>query len=247
MKVLAEGDWHGNREFIQQFYDEYLPTVQVDKIVHTGDLTVAWGPSDCESFFDFLAELVARSGIPFYFIDGNHEYFDVLFERYLKGDTERFVEIRPNLFYIPRGYAWEWDGVRFMGFGGAYSIKGSSSVMYQNWFPNEEQASYADIERAMSRGKVDVLITHDAPLEVEQLNQLYLAKPNEGCQASRKVISAIVESCQPKIEIHGHHHYDYSEIVHHPWGDVKTIGLSADYTSTNKSQCAFVLDTELVT
>lgn len=246
MRVLGLGDVHGNQNFLDQFYQRYLPYVKVDKIIQAGDLTIAWKGQNVETFFDHLAELVRLSGIPFYFIDGNHEYFDVLFEKYLKGDTERFVEIRPNVFYIPRGYAWEWDGVRFMGFGGAYSIKGSDSVMYVNWFPNEEQASYADIDRAMDRGKVDVLVTHDAPVEIKTLNKLYEGHEDPGCQASRKVISAIAEACQPSVEMHGHHHHDYTETWHAPWGDVEVVGLNADYTSFANDECVYILDTDTI-
>ena len=244
MRVLSLGDVHGNREFLLQFYKHYLPTVNCDVIVQVGDLTISWGGCDVEEFFDYLAELVRISGIPFYFIDGNHEYFNVLFEKYLKGDTERFVEIRPNVFYIPRGFAWEWDGVRFMGMGGAYSFRGSDSKLMVNWFPQQEQASYADIDRALGRGRVDVLFTHDVPKGTYHMTKLHEHHTDERCETVRRNLYAVAESCKPRINIHGHHHQQYRELWEASWGDVRVVGLNADYTSFTNNECVYLLDTE---
>lgn len=82
-------------------------------------------PKTLQSARDILKEF----GLWMRFVDGNHDNFTWLaglgaFAPDNGGaiirDTE--VALADNIWYLPRGYTWEWNGLRCMALGGAYSI-----------------------------------------------------------------------------------------------------------------------------
>lgn len=244
MIIAAGGDVHANISFVEKFYKEVAAPYNADVIVQVGDTTLAWSRNVIEDFLDQVNALAVKYGIPFYFIDGNHEDFYTLFQKYMQDHTEGFVELRANVFYIPRGFAWEWDGVRFMGFGGAFSVNYASLTEFVNWFP-EEEASFSDIERALSRGEVDVLFCHDAPATIRFMDELYAGIEIAGCARNRDTLLKVCESAKPDLLIHGHHHVSYEEDWAAPWGAVKVRGLAADYTYDVMSDTYMIVDTSV--
>lgn len=203
MRILLAGDTHGNRGHVKYLFDQAV-RFSCDRIVQLGDFGY-WPHAN--DFDEYVARLSKQSEIPFYWLDGNHENFDIL-EREADMDSARPVQMENGLWYLPRGCTWEWEGVRYMAFGGAYSIDKEWRMEGVSWWP-QELPTVAQQSRALDRGSVDILLTHDAPDGIcPIITPGY--KGDEISSVNRRWISALVDAVQPKILVHGHMHHRYS-------------------------------------
>lgn len=213
MKLLLIGDIHMNVERAEEINDLAIDQ-EIDKVIGLGDFGYTFAP-------DFVAE-VSGQDIPWYFIDGNHDDHTLL-----KHDANEIVRFHDNLFYIPRGYVWEWEGKTFAGMGGAYSIDKVYRTAYVSWWP-EEQISMGDYYRFQenAHGKtIDIMLSHEAPSSlIEYLSEGQIMK---GGEEDRIILERILHEFPPKIWLHGHWHYAYE------YHDDKThfIGLGCDQDS----------------
>lgn len=155
---------------------------------------------------------------------------------------EGFWVIRPGVFYIPRGNRWSWNGVRLMGLGGAYSVdkgwrvaslrrrieheeqknayrraKGHPErdvweqvVRFQSWWP-EEELTDAEVEAALVDPKpIDVLFTHDKPFAS---SPRWNRKAGPECEPNQRRIQTVVNTLHPRLLVHGHLHYRYTDVI----------------------------------
>lgn len=250
MRILLAGDIHGNAKHLQYLYARAVDN-DVDCIVQLGDYGYWEHMKGGPEFLEVNADLAHHFKIPFYWIDGNHENFELLNEKYnTHPEVNEFVQIRPGVNYIPRGTTWTWDDVTFMGFGGAYSIDKGQRVKYVSWWP-EEQPSEADISRAIERGgevDVKVMFTHDVPTEApigeafeERGHSIFtdIREANE----SRFKVSKVVREVKPDWIFHGHYHLGYgpkdflcdNKLIH-------IVGLAHDFVQPPQASWT-VLDT----
>lgn len=246
MKILVCGDWHCNTLYVRNLFraiTDNLLGVKPDVIVQVGDFGFWEHQYDGLNFLDNVSHWSVDSGIPVYWIDGNHENFEILYRDYLKGRYDEFITIRPGIHYIPRGRVWEWDGVRFMGFGGAYSIDKFTRTAYISWWP-QEMASDEELERVRQADEqVDVLFSHDVPDGVDIFSASGgLLLPIASAERSRQIMRQVADVARPKLIIHGHYHFRYSLVWPAPWGGVDVIGLTCDGHKFNSH--AYLLDTE---
>lgn len=93
---------------------------------------------------------------PVYMIEGNHEYYPYF------TNLQDVTEIRPNLFYVPRGTVMELDGRRIAFLGGADSPDRHMRVEGRDWF-REETISYSDMLKLPANAEVDLMVTHTPP------------------------------------------------------------------------------------
>ena len=105
-----------------------------------------------------------------------------------------------------------------MAFGGAYSVDKPSRKVGKSWW-KQETADQEDIDRALSAGKADILLTHDAPWGTQnEADYAWLEKTfgNDAVvlsQANQRVVTAVLESCGAKEVYHGHLHRSYTRTV----------------------------------
>jgi hypothetical protein len=59
-------------------------------------------------FLDGVERAAATAGISVWFIDGNHENFNLLYSLPLDADGQR--PVRDHITHLPRGYRWTWAG-----------------------------------------------------------------------------------------------------------------------------------------
>lgn len=140
------GDIHGNYGIIRQ-YASYTE-LNISAIIQVGD-------------FGFYPQSIDfwSSALPFpvYWIDGNHEHFGML-APYMNADGP--VEIKPGLFYVPRGTVMDIGGYKMGFMGGAASIDRYYRQAGRDWFP-EEIVKGSDIDKLMAYdGELDYLVTH---------------------------------------------------------------------------------------
>lgn len=172
---------------------------------------------------------------------------------------EGFWTIRPGVFYIPRGNRWVWNDVRLMGLGGAYSVDkpwrlaylqariteadeknryrigagkperdvAAEVATFQCWWP-EEELTDDDVATALADPEpIDILLTHDKPLASSpRWNRKRLPE----CEPNQRRIQTVVNTLHPRLLLHGHLHYRYTDVVRCGDGDLHTRveGLSCN-------------------
>lgn len=145
MKLLIIGDIHGNLGWLRSYIYPLAVTLDVEAIVQCGDFG-AWEHTRAGiDFFDQVDELGAVSGIPLYWLYGNHDKVSHTLSFYGgTRDSKGFVVCREYLFHIPQGHAWTWSGVSLRAFGGAYSID-------KGWRLDQEKTKYQIMLRQARR------------------------------------------------------------------------------------------------
>lgn len=219
MKILIAGDTHGNSAWWSRLV-EYARKRQCATIVQLGDFGYWEHTVDGRLFLDRLSKKLVRAGVRAYFIDGNHENHPLLWEQY-PPDEDGFCEVRPSLYYIPRGHSFTWDGVKFLGLGGAYSVDVKWRLDEEAWrhaprtlwWPTETLTT-EEVERACAVGKVDVLLSHDCPWGV--------TLPGIGGEfiesnLNRMMVSRVVRETLPDLVLHGHYHMRNSGSIAIPY------------------------------
>lgn len=215
MRILLLGDSHHDPTHINFAYEQ-AARFDCEVVFVLGDF--GWWPNTRYGidFIKFCGLISRRTGIPLVFLDGNHEHHLSL-NRFVEEDgRDGFIKLDSHLMYSPRGHHWEWDGIKFMTLGGAFSIDRSARSLGFSYF-EEEVIDDADVERCMSAGKVDVLLTHDAPTEVDlaaefaTVGRKLLKERISGTEANRERLQRVVDRCNPDYIFHGHWHIDYRQ------------------------------------
>lgn len=242
MKVLFAGDMHGNTGFVRATA-RHAVDHHVDVVLQVGDFGFWEHEPAGVRFLDEVSDTARTSGVPWVFVDGNHDNVGLLRRTYTARDEEGFVEVREGLRYAPRGLRWTWAGVSFLAFGGAYSVdkawrleeeaKPRLKVMKKNsyrrragaplrplpqtaetlWFPDEEAT---DAERDRVVGDA---VLH-GPVDVMVTHDMprganpgWNRKDLPDCYPNQDRVAAVMRAATPQLLVHGHLHYRYTDHV----------------------------------
>ena len=246
-KILLAGDFHGNANHAERVFWR-ARAEGAEAVVQLGDYGFGWetrqykgtgGVVEC-AFTRTMEKFVARTDIPFYWIDGNHENFDLL-ESTLGGlypEDDGTYMLRPGVFYIPRGTMLNWSGVRILCCGGAVSVDRRHRTPYVSWWP-QEAITDENVERCALQGEADILLTHDFPWECNIVDR-HLApywgeEANTNSSLDRMRVSTILNECRAYAVFHGHLHIPYYEEIRYPNGSAVVKGLDCDATPLDGS------------
>lgn len=222
MRVLVAGDVHGDGGHLHYLFRE-ATRAGAEAIIQVGDY--GWWPhkGSGAAYIQQTSDLAVHFGVEFFWLDGNHENFDSLFEHEgTDGDVP--VELLPGAHYLPRGCSFMFGDTKFAVLGGAFSVdkwyrlarEDSSGLARSLWWP-QEQATMADVHRAVRNGAgAHVLLTHDVPLMVplDKLNAGPLPVDIEAeAQINRERLQFVVEELRPERVISGHFHTRWSGVV----------------------------------
>jgi Icc-related predicted phosphoesterase len=151
MGIVFLGDLHGEFRIFDNILSKILePT---DVVIQVGDFGI-YPDTDWKT-------ATRNMKCPVFFIDGNHENFDII----NKFDQNRISEVAPQLYYVPRGTVADIQGRRIGFMGGAPSIDKHWRTARLDWFP-EEVITLENVDKLISNvGDVplDILVTHAAP------------------------------------------------------------------------------------
>ncbi len=236
--VLVVGDVHGDTTNLTKAIDQAVD-LGVGAIVQVGDFWIAdahWSrlnPLECE--FMWTAH---DSPVPIVVIDGNHEVWPAL-GRYALTEaaqaamaSRRPLHLGGSIWWAWRGSIWQWGGCSFGALGGAVSPdRWKISVRGLRW--GEEATTEDDLQRLINNtqaefgGELDVLFTHDAPAQVQNLKSAMRLPPDlqHACEEVRRLLAEAVEQTDPAYVLHGHwHQHNHEQIVR----STEVFGLSAD-------------------
>ena len=225
--VYIAGDWHANFGFVENLLENLNHFNTSRTIIHVGDLGI-FGESDLDEFDDLLDEY----GFNLYWVDGNHENFDLM-EKY-NIDDGGLRQMRSRIWHITRGTQFMVDGVRWAALGGAASIDRQYRKQGVSWWP-QEYITDEDVENACMGEKVEVMITHDTPqlpvpivLQDHSTARYWPEEDRELSYQNSKSILKVMEKIQPAKIFHGHWHMRYTEDVELSYGVVEFTGLDCD-------------------
>ena len=219
--IYYAGDTHGNILALKSI-DEAAIAAGVSIVVQVGDF-------GC--FFDGLNCKVAKyfnereAGPVWYTCGGNHDNWP-LWNSFPVGD-DGLVNLAKDCHYVSRSKEVVLNGVKHLFFGGAESIDKHHRIEGKSWWP-EETPTHKEFEEffyAMERVKPDVVVTHDAPLQVG------IWKYNRDRSPTPRNLDNIFNMCEhaPAYWMFGHHH------MAERWGIKSTVfyccGFEGDYIS----------------
>jgi predicted phosphodiesterase len=226
-RIAFMGDWHANAWYAQRAIKQAIDR-HADVIVHLGDYGYDFPPG----YLEAQQRHLGPAGVPLLFVDGNHEDHPKLAKWPIRPSGLR--QLRDNIWHIPRGFRWEWSGVRFLGCGGAYSVDRKLRVPGVSWW-KEETITDEDVDRCAAE-PTDVLLAHDCPAGVvipgiddrdpstAPFPWVELLRAGEHRQQLRR----IVDATQPRWIWHGHYHRKYQQQAELGYGPVTVTGLDCD-------------------
>lgn len=194
---LVVGDLHGDEDAIRLIF-ELAVSYGAVRILQLGDFGYYPKLPKFKSFLSQFSAASVRTGIPVFFVDGNHDDHEALDHSVCR---TQFVEVEPSIYWCPRGHQWSWDDVRFASLGGGYSVDRHRRRIGLDCHPDLECINRSDYDRLLDHS-CDVLLAHDGPDVVPfPLKYDYPDDTN-----NRKVLTAVLTALSPTAMLHGHHH-----------------------------------------
>lgn len=168
-RFFITGDIHGDVARLILFIHR-MKLKSGDKICVLGDAGIFWrnDKKDADYIIKYWDEY--SNGVELYFIDGNHENFNLL--NNLPVDENNMGIVSDKIHYLRRGCVYEINGKRILSCGGADSVDWYRRTEGLSWW-KEETISQADIDRVPA-GHYDYVFTHCCPLSVFDDNRVYL-------------------------------------------------------------------------
>ena len=247
-RVLAAGDWHGNRDWALNVINrvpQLLPDEQTRIILHFGDFGIWPGPAG-RRYLDAVSAVRDRVGAQLWFVDGNHEDFAQLAQLDAETVPDGRVGIRPDIFHLPRGSRWQWHNLSWLACGGGVSLDKAGRTEGIDWWPQEEITSGQEAS-VIEGGHADVMVCHDCPAAVAHTfpqPPLWWAPADLARNAThRERLQRIVDAVRPAYLMHGHLHRAYQRTCNFGYGPVHVTGLAADGSLRNFA----VLDVQSLT
>ena len=212
--VVLAGDTHGNPEALRQIFQE-AHEVGAVAIIQCGDYGFGWSSDEngVDDYAYLTDQMCERTGIPFYWLDGNHENFDKLYTLPIDPETG----LRPVLgrvTHLPRGSSLTIGNTTFRAFGGAHSVDKGHRTEGRSWWA-QEMATEEDVQVAIEAGEADVFLSHDAPMGVQDIKNLTIKLTRWGQEASEKSlinqerVRRALDASGAKRAFHGHIHQRY--------------------------------------
>lgn len=206
----------------------------INRVLQVGDFGI--GQSNYNARFLKRANRVAKHfGVRVYITPGNHEDWDYINELHEEGnktDDGWTILRQKNLLLAPRGHRWEWDGVSFVSLGGAPSVDRKWRVRQQGgrgathrdrlWYAGE-QITQEDVDRTVAGGYADVMVAHDAPMNVPTIEHVISTNPHGFAaedlvyaQEGRLLMDQAFRGVSPRTFLHGHYHFRVDDMVPAP-------------------------------
>lgn len=214
MKIGILGDTHGSAHTILAALRKFFSD-DIDTIIQVGDFGF-WPGKHGSTFLAYVNTLLGKNGQTMYVVPGNHEDYDQIKNFPIREDG--WAVAREHILVAPRGHHWTWDGRTFLALGGAPSVDRAWRVQGQRmgqgklWWP-EEDITQEDIDKTIAVGHVDVMVAHDAPYGVLQVEKHIFGNPLgfyeddlKYALAGRNKMAYVVDMIRPKLFFHGHYH-----------------------------------------
>jgi predicted phosphodiesterase len=255
MRLLVAGDTHGNTRWVCDCLIPLATDLGCAGIVQLGDFGYWEHTEDGVQYLDDVDAAAASAGIPLFWLRGNHDNVELLRERYDNVDHRTWFglwRIREHVYHIPDGAVFEWQGLRFRAFGGAYSVdkdwrleleaKRHRSAAYREdarrkkglppepvpaaagtiWFPGEEMSD-EDMDGFLAEKVGDI----DVVLSHDKPRSTPACglKDLPLCLANQDRLQRALQHHKPALWLHGHLHLRSDVVLR---GGTRVICLNCD-------------------
>lgn len=215
-RVAIAGDWHSSgywaRRALGKLHDQ-APDVQT--VLHLGDFNLT-SNAPWAAYRRSVVEAMESNSIERLMVTpGNHDDWGQLGPRFDLHPEEPYrLSKAQAISFLPRGYRFEIGGRTFLSFGGAASPDQEKRIEGKDWWPNEEPTE-DDAARAIARGNVDVMLSHEAVDRGTRLVDDIISRPDRrlfdrtGLAASRRsraLVTHVWSELAPARLFHGHMH-----------------------------------------
>lgn len=241
-RVLLAGDVHGYTAGVDSLAVR-ARRAGAPLILQVGDF--GFWPHTDPRYVAKCDRILAREGCELWWIDGNHENFELLWNREHPVDENGLVVIGDHVRYIPRGHRFRLNGVSFLGMGGAVSHdkswrtgkekKRRKEHQQSRWFWwHEEALTEQQIAEAIAGGPCDVLLCHDAPegIDLRGIVELSYDRDDFMTGINRRLLRDLVLATRPALIAHGHYHEQHNRPFYHPSGITIDVAGLADWKRT---------------
>jgi len=202
---FVTGDCHGSLMKILQFIWRF-DLGSESNIVVCGDMGIYWNKDQKDAQASILNYERYCNGVNLYWIDGNHENFDIIdtFEKPMHKCSE-------HITYISRGTDMIVDingkPAHMLFLGGADSIDKAWRVEGKSWWP-QEQITEKNIENIV--GEYDYVFTHCCPYSIFNSHRGFLCQHGGEMRDITHVSEQMLEKLKNKITFKhwyfGHYH-----------------------------------------
>lgn len=169
MATFLKGDIHGNLFEIIDFINRFN-LGKNDNIIILGDCGIAWRKDKKDLAQNIKLWNECGNGVKLYFIDGNHENFNILNSLPIENNMGKIAD---NIYHLRRGQVYEFENKKILVCGGADSIDKYRRIENFTWW-KEEAISQETIDD-IPAGHYDYVLTHCCPKSVFEKNKIYLS------------------------------------------------------------------------
>lgn len=169
MATFLKGDIHGNLFEIIDFINRFN-LGKNDNIIILGDCGIAWRKDKKDLAQNIKLWNECGNGVKLYFIDGNHENFNILNSLPIENNMGKIAD---NIYHLRRGQVYEFENKKILVCGGADSIDKYRRVENFTWW-KEETISQETIDD-IPAGHYDYVLTHCCPRSIFEKNRIYLS------------------------------------------------------------------------
>ncbi len=212
MRIAIFGDIHGQWIAFREAILALNAEAPLDVVLQVGDAQPIRDELDLSYLpvpkrYRALGDYALLDGpwpIPTLFIGGNHEPFNVL-EAIPEGGL-----LQPNLEYLGRGGCLTIGDLRIAGLSGVLSPRAIDRPRLSWPFLPQQarEASYyrrADLAKVAASGKVDILLLHEWPTQME--NARSADWPRHWEKVGSEPLGELVDSLRPTFVFCGHMHH----------------------------------------
>ena len=169
MATFLKGDIHGNLFEIIDFINRFN-LGKNDNIIILGDCGIAWRKDKKDLDQNIKLWNECGNGVKLYFIDGNHENFNILNSLPIENNMGKIAD---NIYHLRRGQVYEFENKKILVCGGADSIDKYRRIENFTWW-KEETISQETIDD-IPAGHYDYVLTHCCPRSVFEKDKIYLS------------------------------------------------------------------------
>ena len=169
MATFLKGDIHGNLFEIIDFINRFN-LGKNDNIIILGDCGIAWRKDKKDLDQNIKLWNECGNGVKLYFIDGNHENFNILNSLPIENNMGKIAD---NIYHLRRGQVYEFENKKILVCGGADSIDKYRRIENFTWW-KEEAISQETIDD-IPAGHYDYVLTHCCPRSIFEKNRIYLS------------------------------------------------------------------------
>lgn len=169
MATFLKGDIHGNLFEIIDFINRFN-LGKNDNIIILGDCGIAWRKDKKDLAQNIKLWNECGNGVKLYFIDGNHENFNILNSLPIENNMGKIAD---NIYHLRRGQVYEFENKKILVCGGADSIDKYRRIENFTWW--KEEAISQETINDIPAGHYDYVLTHCCPRSVFEKNRIYLS------------------------------------------------------------------------